>query len=151
MPIVRTFACPECNHFLEVMLTAEQWDAEPPECPVCAAHAMRQEFKAPGIVGSNRARATQIAEDIAARDFNVADMKVEGYEGVRNKVRYKDQTPQNTASWGAATEALESAIASGRAERLKYGSGLDVLQSNLKNGTEPDLIALSKQRCMKVW
>ena len=42
------------------------------------------------------------------------------------------------------------AIAAGRANRLRYGSGLDVLQHNLKTGVQPDLIELSKRRSIKL-
>jgi hypothetical protein len=48
--------------------------------------------------------------------------------------------------WGIAREVLEAAVAGGRKTRLKYGSGLDVLQDNLKSGAQPDLIELSKRR-----
>ena len=74
------------------------------------------------------------------------------------KVRYQDETPQTVASsWGQSggqavnREMLESVVATGRASRLKYGSGLDVLEHGLKNGNIPDLIELSKRRSMKVW
>jgi hypothetical protein len=56
------------------------------------------------------------------------------------------------SSWSIAREALElgemfeAAVASGRQTRLKYGSGLDVLQANLKSGAQPDLIELSKRK-----
>ena len=152
MPIVRTYACPSCNYWLEVTLTADQWDAPAPTCPQCAAwpanrppEQMQQEFKPPAIGGSNHAKAVAIAENIAATDYNVADMHIEGYEGVRNKVRYKDQTPQSLSSWSNNTAAIEMAAASGRETRLKYGSGLDVIQ------TMPDLIKLSKQRSGRAW
>jgi hypothetical protein len=52
--------------------------------------------------------------------------------------------------WGIAREALEAAVAGGRQTRLKYGSGLDVLQANLKSGAQPDLIELSKRRSPRV-
>jgi hypothetical protein len=35
--------------------------------------------------------------------------------------------------------------------RLKYGSGLDVLQHNIKTGAEPDLVEISKRRAMRVF
>lgn len=112
---------------------------------------MRQEFKPVAIGGSIRSKAVAIAEDIADKDYHVADMQRDKY-AVAPTVRYKDQTstiPQST--WQAANATLEAAIASGRQTRLKHGSGLDVLQHNLKTGTEPDLIAISKKRAMKVW
>jgi hypothetical protein len=46
---------------------------------------------------------------------------------------------------------LEGAIAAGRQMRVKHGSGLDVLQANLKSGAQKDLIEISKQRSVKVW
>jgi hypothetical protein len=42
-------------------------------------------------------------------------------------------------------------MAAGRQTRLKHGSGLDILQANLKSGVEPDLIEVSKRRAMRVW
>jgi hypothetical protein len=106
---------------------------------------MRQEFKPPAIIGSHRYKATKLAEDIAEKDYNVADMKVEGYEGVRNKVRYKDQRSDSSSSWGINREALEAAAVSGRQMRLQHGSGLDIIKEM------PDLIANSKRRSMRVW
>ena len=151
MPIVRTYQCEDCNHRLEVTLTADDWDAPPPPCPVCAARSMSQEFKPIAIGGSNSARAHAVAEDILANDYHVADMQRDKY-ATTPAVRYKDQTSTVPAStWTAATQTLEAAIAAGRETRLRHGNGLDVLQTNLKNGSEPDLIANSKQRAIKVW
>jgi hypothetical protein len=45
---------------------------------------------------------------------------------------------------------LEAAVTEGRQTRLKYGSGLDVLQAHLKSGAQPDLIELSKRRSPRV-
>jgi hypothetical protein len=152
MPIVRTYGCSECNHMMEVVLSSDQWDCEPPECPACAQRQMRQEFKPPAIVGSNRARAVAIAEDIAANDYNVADIKGATREGDVAKVRYKDQGNTLPSAWSTqAAQMLESAIAVGRQTRLKHGNGLDVLQSALKSGAQPDLIEQSKKRAIKIW
>ena len=151
MPIVRTYACSECNHMMDVVLSSDDWEAPPPDCPACEAREMRQEFRPVAIGGSNRARAVALAEDIAAKDYNVADMKVEGREGGRPKVRYKDQTADSASSWVGAQGMLEQAIATGRQTRLQHGSGLDVLQHALKTGAQPDLIAESRKRAIKVW
>lgn len=153
MPIRRIYACPECNHRLEVTLRMDQADDPPPLCPRCVAWdgKMQQEFKPPGIIGSNRYKATKLAEDIAANDYHVADMQGPQRAGDLRKVRYKDQPIANTSTWGVAQEALSSAISAGREVRLQHGSGLDVLQANIKSGAEPDLIAISKRRSMKVW
>lgn len=137
---------------MTVELRSDQWDAEPPECPQCAAHDMGQIFKPPAIGGSNSSRAHAVAEDIMANDYNVADFKSQGPDGGPPKVRYKDAistVPPST--WGAAEGAIAQAISLGRETRLKHGSGLDVLQTTLKNGTQPDLIELSKKRSMRVW
>jgi hypothetical protein len=142
MPIVRTYACPECNYFMEVTLTSDEWDAPPPACPKCAVQ-VRQEFVPPAIGGSHRAQAVRLAEKIAEQDYGVADMKIEGYEGVRNKVRYKDQSAPGASQWGAANAALEQAVATGRQNRLQHGSSLDVIKSM------PDLIELSKRRSLR--
>lgn len=153
MPIVRTYACEACNHFIEVTLAAEQWEEPAPECPACAARAMQQQFRPVAITGSPSARAHAIAEDIAAKDYHVANMNDARKEGDTPKVRYKDQTASIPASsWAGVPQAtLEQAIISGRQTRLNFGSGLDILQSNLKSGAEPDLIAASKRRAMRVW
>ena len=111
---------------------------------------MAQEFKPVAIGGSVRSKAVKIAEDIAEKDYGVADMQVHGHEGLPPKVRYKDRPQTDASTWGASTQALEMAIAAGRANRLRYGSGLDVLQHNLKTGVQPDLIELSKRRSIKL-
>lgn len=151
MPIVRTYACETCFHIVEVTLTAEQWDRTAPECPACSARQMRQEFKPVAIGGSPIARAIKTAEDIAEKDYHVADMTAVGSikEG-RPKVRYKDQTG-NESTWGVASETLAAAISAGKETRMQYGSGLDILQSNLKSGAEPDLIEISKRRSARIW
>jgi putative FmdB family regulatory protein len=154
LPIVRTYACEACNHFIEVTLSMEQCDDPAPECPACAARAMQQQFRPVAITGSPSARAHALAEDIAAKDYHVANMGDARKEGDVPKVRYKDQSLASipASSWsGVSQTTLEQAIASGRHTRLNFGSGLDVLQSNLKSGAEPDLIAASKRRAMKVW
>lgn len=151
MPIVRTYQCEDCNHRLEVALTADEWDAPPPPCPECAAHPMQQEFKPFGIGGTPYARAKAITENILDADYHVADMK-QDKNAATPQVRYKDQIqgiPQS--SWTAAGETLQQAIASGRQTRLTHGNGLDILQANLKSGAEPDLIEASKRRAMRVW
>jgi putative FmdB family regulatory protein len=151
MPIVRTYACAECNHMMDVVLSADDWDAPPPECPKCQEREMRQEFRPVAIGGSVRSRAVALAEDIAANDYHVADMSSRG-EGERAKVRYKDQTAGIVPSnWAGAQGMLEQAITIGRDTRLRHGNGLDVLQSALKTGAQPDLIAASKRRAIKVW
>lgn len=177
MPIVRSYACAECNHYIEVTLAYEQWDTPPPECPHCTAREMQQQFRPFGIGGSARARATAVAEEIAATDYGVADMQVDNREGgVPTKVRYQDRTkdllrgqvsgeamriaaealrhnprPAQPSQWGADHAAMQTAIALGRDTRLRYGNGLDVLQGMLKSGDQPDLIEASKRRSMKVW
>lgn len=163
MPIVRTYACEECGHFLEVTLRMDQWDTPPPNCPRCSAwdfqEPMRQEFKPININNSNAAKARAIAEDIAAKDYGVADLNWRKDREVAEKTphRLKDETPasigQKTGSqWGVTGEALEHAVALGRETRLKHGgSGLDMLQRALKDGTQPDLIEASKRRAMKIW
>jgi hypothetical protein len=137
---------------LEITLNAGDWDAPPPECPTCNSSRVVQEFKAPGIIGSARSRAVATAERIAEEDYGVANMHVEGYEGVRNKVRYKDQHPASKVpAWNGNREALEAAIAIGRSNRRQGPDGLDVLQSALKDGSQPDLIEASKRRSARIW
>lgn len=159
MPIVRTFQCGDCFHRLEVTLSADEWDAPPPECPACAqrdAKPMQQEFKPVAIGGSHRARAVALAEKIAAEDYHVADMQVEGKEGGRPKVRYKDISPTvMPSSWGQTaagiTVDMATAMANGREIRQKHGDGLDVLQSALKSGAQPDLIEVSKRNMARIY
>lgn len=153
MPVVRTYGCADCGHFIEVTLTMEQVDDPPPDCPYCANRAMQQEFKAPGIVNhSARSRATALAEDIMQKDYGVADFQRARQLGDRPSVRYSDQSnTMQRSTWGQAHAALEQAVAIGRQTRLKHGSGLDVLQSALKTGAQPDLIEASKRRAIRVW
>ena len=120
---------------------------------------MAQEFKPVAVGGSTYARARAIAEDVASRDYGVADMQWRKDREVAQGTphRLKDETPSSVAaatgsSWGVTGEALQQAIALGRETRLKHGgSGLDMLQRGLADGTQPDLIAASKRRAMKVW
>ena len=155
MPIVRTYACPECNHFIEVTLTADQWDDPAPSCPECDRREMQQQFRPVAIVGSPASKARALTEDIIGNDYQVADIQSEHRKEGVPKVRYKD-APANPSSvapstWGVAEEALNTAIALGRQTRLRYGNGLDVLQANLKSGAQPDLIEASKRRSPRVW
>ena len=149
MPIVRTYACSGCARTLEVTLRLDQADTPPPSCPHCSA-ATQQEFKPFAITGSPSARAHGIAEDIMDKDYKVADYKRDKYDGP--KTRYKDETtPATRSQWTAATETLQQAVASGRQTRIQYGSGLDILQANLKSGAEPDLLKESKKRLIRVF
>lgn len=142
------------------MLSSEQWDDPPPSCGACDARETQQVFKPPAIGGSHRSKAVALAEQIASEDYGVANMSIEGYGGVRNKVRYKDTTPGVApSSWTGPDAhqmqlgqgALEAAIALGRQTRLKYGSGLDILKHNLETGAQPDLIEISKKRSARIW
>ena len=152
MPIVRSYACPDCGHFLEVTLRADQWQEEAPICPVCQHQQMGQEFQPVAIGGSHRAKAVALAEKIAAEDYGVADIKAEGRQGGTPKVRYKDSSapPSQWMNMNGNVQFAQ-ATALGRQTRQKYGDGLDVLQHNLKTGDQPDLIEISKRRSMKVW
>jgi hypothetical protein len=157
MPIVRSYMCEECGHMKTVTLTMEEWDAPAPHCSHCDDYSesgrMRQEFKPVAINGSPAARARDIAEDIAANDYHVADMQHEKRVEGTPKVRYKDETAAAVQSqWrGVPSETMAAALAAGRETRLNFGSGLDVLQAGLKNGTVPDLIENSKKRAMRVY
>ena len=136
MPIVRTFGCGTCGHFMDVTLTMEQVDDEPPECPRCAQAQMAQEFRPVAIAGNaarTRDKAVSLAETIAAEDYGVADMQHDTRAHGTPKVRYKDQgnSMQQAAqsSWGAPGAALAEAMAKGRETRLANGgfSGVEVM------------------------
>lgn len=148
--ILRTYGCESCGHMMEVTLSADQWDAEPPDCPRCSTQTY-QEFHPPAIVGSNIARATELAHTIAAEDYGVADLQSPSRSG--RAVRYKDQGADAipASSWAAAGGQLQQAMALGRETRIKYGNGLDVLQGALKSGAQRDLIADSKRRSIRTW
>ena len=163
MPIVRTYQCEQCFERIEVTLASDQWDCEPPDCLACRAQ-FQQEFQPPRVNGSPFARASAIAEGIAERDFGVSNMQRDSRPGSVPKVEYRDDMmgvpkrqgrpigPQPGAStWGASQAALDQAAAIGKDTRIRFGSGLDVLQSCLKNGSQPDLIELSKRRSARVW
>ena len=148
--IIRTYGCETCGHYMEVELRADQWDQTPPDCPRCAS-GTHQEFVPPAIGGSTRGKAIALAEDIARHDYGVADMQLDKAGGAP-KVRYQDASPGAGASgWGVNQEVLEGAIALGRQTRMQHGSGLDVLQHLLKTGEQPDLLAASKRRSLRVF
>lgn len=156
MPIMRTYMCPDCACQIEVMLSADQWDAPPPSCEACDAREMRQEIMPPKIGGSLRSRAVKLAEDIMANDYNVADARFDNRQGGKPKVRYKDETPGSLAgAWASAQQhnaLLEQAVAIGKQTRREIGGdGLDILKHSLASGTQPDLIEASKRRAIKVW
>jgi hypothetical protein len=144
---------------MDVTLTAEQWDDPPPDCPNCQTVDMRQEFKPIPVVGSHAARARALAEDVAEKDYHVSDLQWRKDRNVAQATphRLKDETPGSVAAatgsnWGVTGDALKQAVALGREVRLKHGgSGLDMLQRALKDGTQPDLIEVSKRRAMKIW
>lgn len=148
MPIVRSYMCPKCAYQMSVTLEPEQWDDPAPPCPECERH-MAQEFKPFGIGGSPRSKAEKVTEDILQNDYQVADVQRDHREQSTPKVNYK--SGPHSASWGVAREALEGAISAGRKIRQQHGSGLDILQANLKSGAEPDLIELSKKRAMRIY
>ena len=156
IPIVRTFGCEQCGHFLEVTLTMDEVDSPPPDCPHCATQTV-QEFKPFAIGGSTVGKAVRLAETIAAEDYGVANMQHDTRQGGRPKVRYKDQgndmQQAQMSTWGAPGNMLAQAAAIGRQTRMESGgfNGVDLLQKMLKDGTQPDLIEASKRRAMKVW
>jgi hypothetical protein len=154
MPIMRTYMCGECSHRMEVVLSADQWDAPPPSCDACDAR-MGQEFKPPAIGGSISMRAHRVVEDIIANDYGVADVKFDNRQGGTPKVRYKDQSPtQLQSTWGGQiSNALETAMAIGKQTRRESGGmdGLDMLKANLASGAQPDLIEASRRKALKVW
>lgn len=149
--IIRSYGCAECGHMMDVQLRSDEWDKPPPACPACEQREMHQEFHPPAIVGSNIARATELAHTIAAEDYGVADLQSPSRSG--RAVRYKDQGADAipASSWAAAGGQLQQAMALGRETRLKYGNGLDVLQGALKSGAQRDLIADSKRRSIRTW
>lgn len=158
MPIRRTYQCPECFHRMEVELPGDRWNAPPPDCPRCNAYDLRepmqQEFKPFAIAGSHYAKASAMAEDIITNDYHAADFQRDHREGSTPTVRYKDEKidlPKAAWGTGMGREALESALSIGRRTRLEFGSGLDILQQNLKSGVQPDLIEVSKKRSARIW
>ena len=152
MPIVRTYACLECNTWFDVTLTMDQCDAPEPECPACKVRT-QQQFKPFGITGSNSARAHSIAEEIITTDYHAADFQREWRREGTPSVRYNDQNARTEASnWSGVHAALEQAVAIGRQTRSMHGgTGLDILKANLASGAEPDLIANSKRKSIRVW
>lgn len=150
---MRTYMCPECSHRMEVELSGDQWDAPPPSCESCDANTA-QEFKPLAIGGSISMKAHRVAEDILANDYQVADVKFDTREGGKPKVRYKDQTTASIgSSWAGASQLLEQAVSIGKQTRRENGGmdGLDLLKANLASGAQPDLIAASRRRAIKVW
>lgn len=153
MPIVRTLGCYDCSRTWDITLEAHQLDDPLPECPFCR-NQTHQEFKPVAIAGNAaviRDKARKMAETIAVEDYGVADMNVKNRDGETPKVRYKNDT---TATQWVQPDAgmIAAGAAAGRETRRRFGGdGLDVLQANIKNGTQPDLIEVSKRRSAKVW
>lgn len=147
--IRRTYGCSDCGHILTVDLTADQWNVDPPECPMCGDPTY-QEFRPPAIGGSTYGKARALAETIASEDYRVSDMPTSPSRG---KVSYQDSTESvMSSSWGVQAQGqLAQAISLGRETRLRYGSGLDVLQGALKSGAQVDLVEASKRRSIKVY
>ena len=152
MPITRTYMCGECSHRMEVVLSADQWDAPPPSCDMCDAREVRQEFAVPAIGGSIGSKARKLTEDILANDYQVADVKFDRSGGAP-KVRYKDQTATVASTWQGANQLLEQAVAIGKQTRRENGGfdGLDMLKSQLASGAQPDLIEASRRKAIRVW
>jgi hypothetical protein len=113
--------------------------------------ASRQEFKPVAMSGtaalSDRSKKDGInrATEIATEDMGVADFKVHPKYGVEN-VRYKD-----APKWTGLDANMAQAMAVNRQDRINFGTGLEVLQHNLKTGVQPDLIEASKRRSARVW
>ena len=148
--IIRTYGCPACNHIMDVQLTSDQVDDPPPACPMCAQRT-NQEFRPVAIGGSAGSRAAKIAETIAEQDYGVSNMKLDG-QGGRNKITYAGTNPGQASTWGAAQGALQTALAVGRQTRMENGgTGIDILQRSLKDGTQADLIEISKRRSARIW
>ena len=143
--------CPECANRIEVVLSAEQWDAPPPSCEICDARAMNQEFKSPAIGGSHMSRAAAITESIIANDYGVSNLTLDR-KGGPNKVTYKDQSGGFSGAWSGQRAMLEQAISIGKSNRREFGmDGLDILKRNLASGAQPDLIEMSKKRSIKIY
>ena len=152
MPINRSYMCPECANRIEVTLSADEWEAPPPSCNVCDAREMNQEFHPPAIRGV-ASRAAAITEDIIANDYGVSNITFDR-KGGQNKVAYKDQSSSlvNGGAWAGQRAMLEQAISIGKGNRREFGmDGLDILKRNLANGTQPDLIEMSKKRSIKIY
>lgn len=169
--------CADCGHRLELELRLDQWNDPPPPCPQCDKVEIDLDFRPIALGGSLANRAMAYAEKIAAEDYQVADMQLDSREGGRPKVRYQEpkelkeaaakvareasreahRTRHAPSNWSpnpaAAHETLLKAVAIGREARLMSGgkSGLEILQDNIRNGTEPDKIANSKKLSAKIW
>lgn len=161
MPIVRSWVCPKCNHYIEMTLTAEQWDIEAPDCPR-GCQTMDQEFTPPAIGGSAIGKAHAIAEKIAREDYNVTNLRTSpSRSGPR--ATYKDEMmgharvndrnwgPDPPSTWGSTGLAMSQAMAFGKDLRHNFGNGLDVLQATLKSGAQPDLLETSKRMAVQQW
>lgn len=147
----------------EATLTPDQWDQPPPECPQCQAHLMGQVFTPPHINGSNYAKASAMAEKIAAEDYGVSNITRDHRMESTPKVAYRDDmmgqpigkgrdwVSDTQSTWGTSSAAFQQAAANGRRMRRQFGDGLDVLKSTLASGAQPDLLAASKRRAMRVY
>lgn len=147
--ILRTVECPDCSLQLEIMLQADEWDAEPPECPRCAA-ATQQVFK-PFAIGSLRSKAVKIAEKIATEDYGLTDMNPTGRPG-------EPAVKAPSSSWINAQQGLQGIVPNaGRAAEVSTdlrGEGfapIRELKQGIRSGALPDVIANSRKQSIKVW
>jgi len=156
MPVRRTYMCMDCAHSFTVVLRHDQLDDPAPACPSCSART-QQDFK-PVAVHGVKARQAEAARaealDIATKDYGITDINVSNYQGDKPKVSYKEQpaSPERSIWAGPGADTIAGAIRDGRAMREQMGgSGLDVLEHNLRTGAQPDLIEVSKRRSARGW
>lgn len=144
--ILRTYCCPDCDHRIEVVLESSEWDAEPPDCPVCTVR-LGQEFKSFGVGGSPQARATKIAQDIMEKDYGATNFEI-------GKNRPQASAPTR-AEQQQRSAILRSMIPDGPAQ-IAAGSAtggfapIHKLQQDIRGGKMPDLIRNAAKNSIRV-
>lgn len=166
----RSFRCPDCGHLETVTLSSDQWDAEPPDCPVCTSADYHQEFVAPGILGV-RTAAMHMAERVAeAQEAHQRDsgikaaeeaMKAENFTREAKRIveharelgqlqpMVTDTGIGRTSAVPINSPVVQAAIASSRAERQATGalSPAEALITDIRTGKAPDMWQRFRRNC----
>ena len=98
MPIVRTYACDNCEREWDV--TCESNDPDP-ECEVCAKVLQWQ----PGLfaITGHKAKAIDYTQQIIEQDFGLSDLKDNTREG---EAAYKEPAPETTSQKDKIAQAV---------------------------------------------
>ena len=103
MPVVRTYACPDCGVRFEYRHDSS--DEPYPPCPSCDAEPQWE--PQPFAIKSNKSRAVDIMQDIAENDLGMSDMKTNLREGDTAAPSVRQET---AAEKEAITQAMSEMV-----------------------------------------